>query len=132
MIAAHYGFSDVFDNLIISLCKFTTLSSEVSPCERKRPQSCSFLTLRLGVMAGFSCNMHLQQGWKLCSGRLICIAGKSRRDMARKRISESHDWLVCDETCRTMFCTVCCQYALELNKKSVFIVRIKEKDKNWK
>ena len=30
MIAAHYGFSDVFDNLIISLCKFTTLSSEVS------------------------------------------------------------------------------------------------------
>lgn len=30
MISAHYGFSDVFDNLIISLCKFTTLSSEVS------------------------------------------------------------------------------------------------------
>lgn len=29
MISAHYGFSDVFDNLIISLCKFTTLSSEV-------------------------------------------------------------------------------------------------------
>uniref|UniRef100_A0A669C6Z0 Golgi-specific brefeldin A-resistance guanine nucleotide exchange factor 1 n=1 Tax=Oreochromis niloticus TaxID=8128 RepID=A0A669C6Z0_ORENI len=28
MIAAHYGFNDVFDNLIISLCKFTTLSSE--------------------------------------------------------------------------------------------------------
>lgn len=31
MIAAHYGFNDVFDNLIISLCKFTTLSSEVGP-----------------------------------------------------------------------------------------------------
>uniref|UniRef100_A0A674BZT7 Golgi-specific brefeldin A-resistance guanine nucleotide exchange factor 1 n=1 Tax=Salmo trutta TaxID=8032 RepID=A0A674BZT7_SALTR len=28
MISAHYGFSDVFDNLIISLCKFTILSSE--------------------------------------------------------------------------------------------------------
>ncbi|XP_017318956.2 Golgi-specific brefeldin A-resistance guanine nucleotide exchange factor 1 isoform X1 [Ictalurus punctatus] len=28
MISAHYGFSDVFDNLIISLCKFTTLNSE--------------------------------------------------------------------------------------------------------
>ncbi|XP_060943117.1 Golgi-specific brefeldin A-resistance guanine nucleotide exchange factor 1 isoform X3 [Limanda limanda] len=28
MIAAHYGFSDVFDNLIISLCKFTTLTNE--------------------------------------------------------------------------------------------------------
>ncbi|KAM9808682.1 Golgi-specific brefeldin A-resistance guanine nucleotide exchange factor 1 isoform 1-T2 [Syngnathus typhle] len=27
-IAAHYGFNNVFDNLIISLCKFTTLSSE--------------------------------------------------------------------------------------------------------
>lgn len=34
MIAAHYGFSDVFDNLIISLCKFTTLSSEVRPLLR--------------------------------------------------------------------------------------------------
>jgi len=30
MISAHYGLSDVFDNLIISLCKFTALSSEVS------------------------------------------------------------------------------------------------------
>ncbi|NXW81751.1 GBF1 factor, partial [Alopecoenas beccarii] len=28
MISAHYGFSDVFDNLIISLCKFTALNSE--------------------------------------------------------------------------------------------------------
>ncbi|NXU56223.1 GBF1 factor, partial [Turnix velox] len=28
MISAHYGLSDVFDNLIISLCKFTVLSSE--------------------------------------------------------------------------------------------------------
>ncbi|XP_069096639.1 Golgi-specific brefeldin A-resistance guanine nucleotide exchange factor 1 isoform X1 [Pleurodeles waltl] len=27
-ISAHYGLSDVFDNLIISLCKFTALSSE--------------------------------------------------------------------------------------------------------
>jgi len=31
-ISAHYGMSDVFDNLVISLCKFTTLlsSAEVS------------------------------------------------------------------------------------------------------
>ncbi|KAG3264193.1 Golgi-specific brefeldin A-resistance guanine nucleotide exchange factor 1 isoform X9 [Ictidomys tridecemlineatus] len=28
MISAHYGLSDVFDNLIISLCKFTALSNE--------------------------------------------------------------------------------------------------------
>ena len=27
MISAHYGMSDVFDNLVISLCKFTTLLS---------------------------------------------------------------------------------------------------------
>lgn len=42
MIAAHYGFSDVFDNLIISLCKFTTLSSEVRPLSdtKSRPQIC--------------------------------------------------------------------------------------------
>ncbi|XP_053306901.1 Golgi-specific brefeldin A-resistance guanine nucleotide exchange factor 1 isoform X2 [Spea bombifrons] len=30
MISAHCGLSDVFDNLIISLCKFTTLSSEAA------------------------------------------------------------------------------------------------------
>uniref|UniRef100_A0A8C5WLP4 Golgi-specific brefeldin A-resistance guanine nucleotide exchange factor 1 n=1 Tax=Leptobrachium leishanense TaxID=445787 RepID=A0A8C5WLP4_9ANUR len=30
MISAHYGLSDVFDNLIISLCKFTTLNSEAA------------------------------------------------------------------------------------------------------
>ena len=29
MIAAHYSLSDVFDNLVISLCKFTTLLSAV-------------------------------------------------------------------------------------------------------
>ena len=29
MISAHYGMSDVFDNLVISLCKFTTLLSAV-------------------------------------------------------------------------------------------------------
>ncbi|XP_023229448.1 Golgi-specific brefeldin A-resistance guanine nucleotide exchange factor 1-like, partial [Centruroides sculpturatus] len=30
MISAHYGMSDVFDNLVISLCKFTTLLSSES------------------------------------------------------------------------------------------------------
>lgn len=39
MIAAHYGFSDVFDNLIISLCKFTTLSSEVKLSTQQTPPS---------------------------------------------------------------------------------------------
>lgn len=29
MISAHYGMSDVFDNLVISLCKFTTLLNAV-------------------------------------------------------------------------------------------------------
>lgn len=34
MISAHYGMSDVFDNLVISLCKFTTLLTtlDVSDC----------------------------------------------------------------------------------------------------
>lgn len=42
MIAAHYGFSDVFDNLIISLCKFTTLSSEVKPSPRTLNSTVAF------------------------------------------------------------------------------------------
>lgn len=45
MIAAHYGFSDVFDNLIISLCKFTTLSSEVKPSPQNPQLYCSVLRL---------------------------------------------------------------------------------------
>ena len=32
MISAHYGMSDVFDNLVISLCKFTTLLSSAEVC----------------------------------------------------------------------------------------------------
>lgn len=31
MVAAHYAMSDVFDNLVISLCKFTALSTAESP-----------------------------------------------------------------------------------------------------
>lgn len=40
MISAHYGLSEVFDNLIISLCKFTTFlnSSEVRAAEYSRQQ----------------------------------------------------------------------------------------------
>ncbi|XP_071108376.1 Golgi-specific brefeldin A-resistance guanine nucleotide exchange factor 1-like isoform X1 [Haliotis cracherodii] len=33
MISAHYGMSDVFDNLVISLCKFTTLLSSIEAPE---------------------------------------------------------------------------------------------------
>jgi hypothetical protein len=36
MISAHYGMSDVFDNLVISLCKFTTLLTSIDvSCLRK-------------------------------------------------------------------------------------------------
>lgn len=41
MISAHYGLSDVFDNLIISLCKFTALNSEVSVQGRGRSMAFS-------------------------------------------------------------------------------------------
>ena len=36
MISAHYGISDVFDNLVISLCKFTTLLSATEVREREK------------------------------------------------------------------------------------------------
>ena len=49
MIAAHYGFSDVFDNLIISLCKFTTLSSEVSLSQNPVLLTCSTVSALQGV-----------------------------------------------------------------------------------
>ena len=33
MVSAHYAMSDVFDNLVISLCKFTTLLSTPEVCK---------------------------------------------------------------------------------------------------
>lgn len=49
MISAHYGLSDVFDNLIISLCKFTALSSEVSLQGGGRSMAFSILELSSSV-----------------------------------------------------------------------------------
>lgn len=49
MISAHYGLSDVFDNLIISLCKFTALSSEVSLQGGERSMTSSALELSSSV-----------------------------------------------------------------------------------
>ena len=45
MIAAHYGMSDVYDNLVISLCKFTTLGNSIE-VSRARQTLC--LPLRSG------------------------------------------------------------------------------------
>lgn len=49
MISAHYGLSDVFDNLIISLCKFTALSSEVSLQRGERSMTSTTLELSSSV-----------------------------------------------------------------------------------
>lgn len=49
MISAHYGLSDVFDNLIISLCKFTALSSEVSLQGGERSMTSTTLELSSSV-----------------------------------------------------------------------------------
>lgn len=50
MISAHYGLSDVFDNLIISLCKFTALSSEVSFQRGERSMTSTTLELSSFLM----------------------------------------------------------------------------------
>ena len=38
MIAAHYHMSDVFDNLVVSLCKFTTLLTVAAAEPAESPQ----------------------------------------------------------------------------------------------
>ena len=45
MISAHYGMSDVFDNLVISLCKFTTLLSAAEVSLITTSSHCTFTTL---------------------------------------------------------------------------------------
>lgn len=68
MISAHYGMSDVFDNLVISLCKFTTLLSSAEAPENIPIAFGSNMKAQLAARTVFGlAHRHgdiLRDGWK--------------------------------------------------------------------
>ncbi|KAI0212076.1 Golgi-specific brefeldin A-resistance guanine nucleotide exchange factor 1 [Lamellibrachia satsuma] len=68
MISAHYGMSDVFDNLVISLCKFTTLLSSAESADMIPVQFGNNSKAQLSARTVFGlAHRHgdiLRDGWK--------------------------------------------------------------------
>ncbi|ELU03437.1 hypothetical protein CAPTEDRAFT_227129 [Capitella teleta] len=60
MISAHYDINDVFDNLVISLCKFTTLLSSVEFGNNSKAQLSARTVFNLAQSHGHI----LREGWK--------------------------------------------------------------------
>ncbi|XP_048060362.1 Golgi-specific brefeldin A-resistance guanine nucleotide exchange factor 1 isoform X2 [Megalobrama amblycephala] len=92
MISAHYGFSDVFDNLIISLCKFTTLSSE--SVENLPTVFGSNRKAQVAAKTVFSLAHHhgdiLREGWKNIMDSMLQLF---RAELLPKSMVEVEDFL---------------------------------------
>ncbi|XP_053393405.1 Golgi-specific brefeldin A-resistance guanine nucleotide exchange factor 1-like isoform X2 [Mercenaria mercenaria] len=94
MISAHYGMSDVFDNLVISLCKFTTLLSSVEAPENipilfgmnKKAQLAARTVFSLAHRHGDI----LREGWK---NILDCMLQLYRAKLLPKSMIEVEDFL---------------------------------------
>ncbi|XP_063047451.1 Golgi-specific brefeldin A-resistance guanine nucleotide exchange factor 1 isoform X2 [Engraulis encrasicolus] len=92
MISAHYGFSDVFDNLIISLCKFSTLSSE--SVENLPTTFGSNLKAQVAAKTVFNlAHRHgdiLREGWK---NIMDCLLQLFRAELLPKPMVEVEDFV---------------------------------------
>ncbi|XP_035213232.1 Golgi-specific brefeldin A-resistance guanine nucleotide exchange factor 1-like isoform X2 [Stegodyphus dumicola] len=94
MIAAHYGMSDVFDNLIISLCKFSTLTNTT---ETPKTLSLSFgnnSKAQVATKAMFRLAHHhgdiLREGWK---NILDCVLQLYKSSLLPKELLEAEDFV---------------------------------------
>ncbi|XP_055952129.1 Golgi-specific brefeldin A-resistance guanine nucleotide exchange factor 1-like isoform X1 [Argiope bruennichi] len=94
MIAAHYGMSDVFDNLIISLCKFSTLTNTV---ETPKTLPISFgnnTKAQVATKAMFRLAHHhgdiLREGWK---NILDCVLQLFKASLLPKELVEAEDFV---------------------------------------
>ncbi|XP_054719595.1 Golgi-specific brefeldin A-resistance guanine nucleotide exchange factor 1-like [Uloborus diversus] len=94
MIAAHYGMSDVFDNLIISLCKFSTLTNS-SETPKTLPLSFGSNTkAQMATKAMFRLAHHhgdiLREGWK---NILDCVLQLYKASLLPKELTEAEDFV---------------------------------------
>ncbi|KAL4239944.1 G-box binding factor [Mactra antiquata] len=94
MISAHYGMSDVFDNLVISLCKFTTLLSSVEAPENIPISFGMNNKAQLAARTVFSLAQRhgdiLREGWK---NILDCMLQLYRAKLLPKSMIEVEDFL---------------------------------------
>lgn len=93
MISAHYGMSDVFDNLVISLCKFTTLLSSADAPENIPVSFGSNPKAQLAARTVFGlAHRHgdiLREGWK---NILDCLLQLYRAKLVPKSLIEVEDF----------------------------------------
>lgn len=94
-IAAHYGMSDVFDNLIINLCKFSTIAS-ASSADNPDQLGIAFgenTKAQLATKAMFQLIHHhgdiLREGWK---NLLDCLGHLFRSRMLPTALTEVEDY----------------------------------------
>uniref|UniRef100_T1IU23 SEC7 domain-containing protein n=1 Tax=Strigamia maritima TaxID=126957 RepID=T1IU23_STRMM len=94
MISAHYGMSDVFDNLVISLCKFTTLLSSVETPENLPVSFGSNAKAQLAAKTVFNlAHRHgdiLREGWK---NLLDCLLQLLKAKLLPKELVEAEDFI---------------------------------------
>ncbi|RUS73129.1 hypothetical protein EGW08_019109 [Elysia chlorotica] len=94
MISAHYGMSDVFDNLVISLCKFTTLLSAVESPDSLPAIFGSNLKAQLAARTVFGlAHRHgdiLREGWK---NIMDCMLQLFRAKLLPKTMVEVEDFV---------------------------------------
>lgn len=94
MISAHYGMSDVFDNLVISLCKFTTLLSSAESPESIPVMFGSNNKAQLAARTVFGlAHRHgdiLREGWK---NILDCMLQLYRAKLLPKGLIEVEDFV---------------------------------------
>ncbi|XP_056018280.1 Golgi-specific brefeldin A-resistance guanine nucleotide exchange factor 1-like isoform X3 [Ostrea edulis] len=94
MISAHYGMSDVFDNLVISLCKFTTLLSSAESPENLPVMFGSNSKAQLAARTVFGlAHRHgdiLREGWK---NILDCMLQLYRAKLLPKGLIEVEDFV---------------------------------------
>ncbi|KAK3091515.1 hypothetical protein FSP39_020408 [Pinctada imbricata] len=94
MISAHYGMSDVFDNLVISLCKFTTLLSSAESPENLPVAFGSNNKAQLAARTVFGlAHRHgdiLREGWK---NIMDCMLQLYRAKLLPKGLIEVEDFI---------------------------------------
>ncbi|XP_059156775.1 Golgi-specific brefeldin A-resistance guanine nucleotide exchange factor 1-like [Physella acuta] len=93
MISAHYGMSDVFDNLVISLCKFTTLLSAVESPETIPASFGNNFKAQLAARTVFGLAQRhgdiLREGWK---NIMDCMLQLYRAKLLPKTMVEVEDF----------------------------------------
>jgi len=94
VISARYGLSEVFDNLVISLCKFTTLLSQGEPSDNLPVTFGSNIKAQLSARTAFSlAHKHgdiLREGWQ---NLLVCIMQLFKTKLLPKLLTEVEDFI---------------------------------------